>query len=350
MKKFLKILLAVLLIVILVAAAFLIWLSVSEYKPEPVEPARIQNGLEEKQISLGKEINVLSWNIGYGGLGKGADCFMDGGKDVNPDSKETVEKYLTGIGDYINEENPDLLMLQETDYSSARSFDINETALFDRGNNAYAPNFLCEFVPYPLPPIGRVDSGLFTTTEYQIDEANRIALPCPFTWPVRTANLKRCLLASYLPIENSDKKLVLVNLHLEAYDDGEGKIAQTKMLREFIEKEYKKGNYVIAGGDFNQTFPGSMETYPIVHKDYWVPGVLENSFLPEGWEFTYDVTNPTCRLLNHPYYEKDKEHTQHYVLDGFILSPNVQINSVESVNLHFENSDHNPVKINVTLK
>jgi len=45
---------------------------------------------------------------------------------------------------------------------------------------------------------------------------------------------------------------VLVNLHLEAYDSGEGKIAQTKLLVEFLEQEYAKGNYVIAGGDFNQ--------------------------------------------------------------------------------------------------
>lgn len=55
---------------------------------------------------------------------------------------------------------------------------------------------------------------------------------------------------------------MLVNLHLEAYDDGEGKIAQTKQLREFIQSEYEKGNYVIAGGDLNQVFPGSLERLP----------------------------------------------------------------------------------------
>ena len=54
----------------------------------------------------------------------------------------------------------------------------------------------------------------------------------------------------------SDREPVLVNLHLEAYDDGEGKIAQTNQLRDYIEDEYAKGNYVIAGGDFNQVFPG----------------------------------------------------------------------------------------------
>ena len=52
----------------------------------------------------------------------------------------------------------------------------------------------------------------------------------------------------------SDKELVIVNVHLEAYDSGEGKEAQTKMLAELLKKEQEAGNYVIAGGDFNQAF------------------------------------------------------------------------------------------------
>lgn len=39
-----------------------------------------------------------------------------------------------------------------------------------------------------------------------------------------------------------------------AYDDGEGKLAQTKMLSDLLQKEVEKGNYVIAAGDFNQSF------------------------------------------------------------------------------------------------
>ena len=66
------------------------------------------------------------------------------------------------------------------------------------------------------------------------------------------ANLKRCLLVSYVPLEGSDKQLVLVNLHLEAYDDGEGKAAQTEMLMDFLTGEYEKGNYIIAGEDVHE--------------------------------------------------------------------------------------------------
>ena len=165
----------------------------------------------------------------------------------------------------------------------------------------------------------------------------------------RTANLKRCLLVSRLPVEGSDKQLVLVNLHLEAYDSGEGKIAQTNQLREFIQSEYEKGNYVIAGGDFNQVFPGSLEVYPNTHPELWAVGTLDDSLLPEGWQFVYDLSSPTCRLLNQPYDPADTVNTQYYVIDGFIVSPNVTLNSVESVDLGFENSDHNPVSLTFTF-
>ena len=201
-------------------------------------------------------------------------------------------------------------------------------------------------------PIGKVNSGLLSISRYQVAEAERISLPCPFTWPLRIANLKRCLLVTYLPIEGSDQKLVLVNLHLEAYDSGEGKIAQTKQLREFIQSEYQKGNYVIAGGDFNQVFPRSLDHYPNTHPELWTPGTLDYDMLPEepGWQLVSDLSSPTCRLLNQPYDPGDTLNTQYYVIDGFIISPNIQLDLVETLNAGFENSDHNPVRLQVTLR
>lgn len=177
------------------------------------------------------------------------------------------------------------------------------------------------------------------------EDAQRIALPCPFSWPVRAANLKRCLLVSRHPVAGSDRELVIVNLHLEAYDDGEGKIAQTKLLMQLLQEEYEKGNYVIAGGDFNQTFPGGLDAFPIEDAEKWTPGVLSEADLPEGWRFAYDTAAATCRLLDQPY----NENCQKYVIDGFILSPNVQMEQVETVDLEFAFSDHNPVKLEITL-
>ncbi len=351
MKKLLNIILIILLAVLIAAAGLVIWLSIAEYRPRAIEPVPVTGSPEQQELKLDEGLKILCWNIGYGGLGKDSDFFMDGGENVKAADEATVKKYLAGIKDTVEGVGADLIMLQELDTDSTRSYRIDQQTYFSGNSAGYAMNYACPFVPFPLPPIGRVYSGLYTTTTgYGIDRAERHALPCPFIWPVSTANLKRCLLVSYLPVEGSDKQLVLVNLHLEAYDSGEGKIAQTKQLREFILAEYEKGNFVIAGGDFNQVFPGSTELYPNSHPELWSPGTLDEGLLPEGWTLAYDMSVPTCRLLNQPYNPEDTAGTQHYVIDGFILSPNVELKSVETMDEGFENSDHNPVLLEAVLK
>ncbi|MGN1018379.1 MAG: hypothetical protein ACI4PB_06170, partial [Oscillospiraceae bacterium] len=107
---------------------------------------------------------------------------------------------------------------------------------------------------------------------------------------------------------------------------------------------------IIAGGDFNQIFPGGLDKYPNEHADLWEPGIIPEDIVPEGWTLAYDLDTPTCRLLNQAYDADDTENTQYYVIDGFILSPNVQLNTVKTLDEGFTYSDHNPVKLNVTLK
>ena len=352
-KKLLKTVLIILGIILLCAAAFILWLSVTEFKPGDVSDVKIEANSEVSGLTpfLDEEFSVISWNIGYAGLGKDSDFFMDGGENVSSADQDTVNASLLGIYKalYSDADPATVFMLQEVDQNSTRTYGKNEVDALGINNSAYALNYSCKFVPYPVPPIGRVNSGLLTTTIYDIDSAERISLPCPFKWPVSVANLKRCLLVSYLPISGTDSKLVIVNLHLEAYDDGEGKIAQTKQLREFIQSEYEKGNYVIAGGDFNQIFPGGLDKYPNTHTENWEPGQISDDIMPEGWTLAYDLETPSCRLLNQPYDASDTENTQYYVIDGFILSPNVELVSVKTLDEGFEYSDHNPVKLQVKL-
>ena len=348
MKKFLKILLILVLIVILAAGGLFGWLTLTEYKPEPTENITVERSGKSGEIPVNVGMTLLSWNIGYAGLGKESDFFMDGGKNTQAADTDKVREYLSGIAATVSKHAPDLVLMQEVDADSKRSYRIDERAFLAEGmkNTAFALNYSCPFVPIPWPPIGRVNSGLLTMTRnLEVASAERRALPCPFTWPTRIANLKRCLLVTYLPVGNSDKQLVLINLHLEAYDDGAGKIAQTNELRQFMLSEYEKGNFVIAGGDFNQTFPGGLQAYPNTHEDLWNVGVLDENVMPEGWTLAYDLSVPTCRLLNQPYDPSDREGTQHYVIDGFILSPNVYSVLVETLDEGFQNSDHNPVRL-----
>ena len=350
MKKILKFILWLILIVLLIGVIFIGFLTATEYKPEDVEDIEIRGEGRGHNVPVDESIKVISWNTGYFALGKDSDFVMDGGGNAPAADRDTVNRYLTGIEKTLaDNSDATIYMLQEVDINSSRSFSIDPRDELSLGQNAHALNYSCPFVPFPWPPMGKVNSGVFTTSSYDITSAERISLPCPFSWPLRTANLKRCILASYMSVAGSDKQLVIVNLHLEAYDSGEGKIAQTRQLCEFIQSEYEKGNYVIAGGDFNQVFPGGLDSYPNNHPENWIPGVLDNDGIPTGWTYAYDLNVPSCRLLNEPYDPTDTENTQYYVIDGFILSPNVELESVDNLDMRFENSDHNPVKLSVKL-
>ncbi len=332
------------------AALFVLYLTVTEYRPEERTLAAVSDTAPGQAFS-GPQVRIMSWNTGYAGLGSQADFFMDGGTMVNPPSQEDVLHNMEAIARHLRETPADFYLMQELDRSSSRTDRVDQAAYYEEQTGlpwAYGPNYRCFFVPYPWPPLGGMDSGVATFSSYEpAKDPIRVSLPCPFSWPERIANMKRCVLVNTYDLEGTQKKLVVVNLHLEAYDDGEGKIAQTRKLFELLEGEYEKGNYVIAGGDFNQTLPGSLERYPYQGGDLWQPGTLEQDILPEGWQFAYDPSVPTCRSLDRPY-DGSQAH-QFYVLDGFLLSPNVQPILVETQDLGFVNSDHNPVILEARL-
>ena len=340
----------------LLVLLFFLFLTIVEYRPKPVEDVAFTSGKE--MLIPGKTYSIMSWNIGYAGLGKDEDFFMDGGKKIQPKSKAVVEDYFKGIRETIGSYPADINFVQEIDIKSRRTWSINEYEIMKNylgKGSAFAYNYKCIFVPIPFPPMGRVGSGVATYTNFETVDAKRHALPVLFKWPVRIANLKRCMLITRIPVyENggdSGRELVLANFHLEAFDNGEGKIAQTKALKEFIDSEYAKGNYVIAGGDFNQKFPGS-ETYGPVWLDGWLPGQLDANMLGDGWQFVYDDSKPTCRSNQKPYNDADAaaHNWQYHVIDGFIISPNIKKLSMNVIDKDFQNSDHNPVFMTFELK
>lgn len=326
----------------------LIWLTIREYRPEAEETLAVPSGTETP--APGSSLEILTFNTGYAGLDKTQDFFMDGGSQVQPDSRQEVEENLQGIAGILKEQPADVYFLQEVDLDSKRSYRIDQQAYYQENLDlpgVFACNFKCDFIPYPLPPIGKVESGILTMTDLAVSSASRISLPESFSWPVKTCNLKRCMLETRIPLTGTDRELVLINFHLEAYDSGEGKIRQSQMLAEKLQKEYEAGNYVIAGGDFNQTFEG-IDKYPLKDTDNWAPGVIGEDSLPEHFSFAVDDSYPTCRLLNEPY-SGSFDTAQVYVLDGFLVSDNIKVNQVSVINTDFAYTDHQPVRLEVRL-
>lgn len=331
----------------------LIFASATTLKVKDLEEMEIKGNVTN-QIDTSNAINLLTWNTGYGALDEREDCYWDGGKGSIGESKEVVLENISAMKNKINEVNPDIFFVQELDVDSKRSFYVDELASFeemfknDTYENSFARNFKAGYVPLPLYNMtGKVDAGIATFSKYDMTSSTRVQLPIPFKWPMELFNLKRCLLVNRLPIKDSDKELVLVNLHLEAYSDSEGKAKQLAMLMDLMQEEYDRGNYVIAGGDFNQTFSTvDLTKYP--KRDEWDCPVIDATNYP-SFTFKMDDTHPTCRSLKTSYVNVDKDTFQYYMIDGFILSNNVTINSLETLDLGFKNTDHNPVSMSINL-
>ena len=354
LKKILIWIVSIIGAIILCVALFFGWLTIVEYRPDDIESVEINGDHIDGEITPDSVYSILTWNVGYGALGDNADFFMDGGSMVTTADKERVNTNLKAMSTEMIACNPDFIFLQEVDVKSKRSYKIDEAAYFaDKLNenrsyqSAFAYNFKVKFIPYPIPPIGMVNGGIMTLSSYPIDDASRIKLPSPFTWPVRLGNLKRCLLVTRIPA--GDKELVLINAHLEAYDSGTGKEEQTKLLRNVIDEEIKKGNYVIAGGDFNQTFTNiDTSAYPY-YEGMWACGKIEADAF-DNVSLIMDNRVPTCRSLDKAYADANKDTFQYYMIDGFIVSDNIEILSCDTINYGFKNTDHNPVLMQFKLK
>ena len=202
-KKIFRFLLSAVLLIVLLFAAILEYLTLTEYKPEPGEMAAVDHGNWDL-LKEGDTLKILTWNCGYGALGDNADFFMDGGRGVMTADRERVQSNLDGILEASAQMDPDVILYQEIDTNAARSHFIDEEITMINGllkedelrySSAYADNLNVRFIPFPIPPIGRVKSGIMSFTGAFTSSAERIQLPCPFKWPVRLANFKRCLLS-----------------------------------------------------------------------------------------------------------------------------------------------------------
>ncbi|MGI6392138.1 MAG: endonuclease/exonuclease/phosphatase family protein [Candidatus Izemoplasmatales bacterium] len=368
MKRIAKILMLLILTAISFVIVFILVLQIFEYRPDPLVQLEITDNLTDESqnhLKLDTTYKILSFNVGYASLSQTEDFVMDGGAKARMDTKSEVEANIDGIKQILEDSEADIYLLQEVDEDSARSYHINQYSAFKDAlgmPSSYGYNYRCLFVPFPLDfshMMGEVNSGIASFTSFRVNSAIRHQLPGSFAWPVNLANLKRCLVVSKLPIADSSKYLVIINAHLSAYDDGSMRLKEMAYLQEVMQAETKAGNYVIVGGDFNQTFPqalidGENETnhylYPLKNPEYWEAFPMNADwFLENGFTFGVDVSTPTCRLLHQPYDTDNHENNQYYVIDGFIVSDNIDILGVETLDLDFLYSDHNPVMMEIKL-
>ncbi|MDR0269273.1 endonuclease/exonuclease/phosphatase family protein [Paenibacillus sp.] len=351
-KKILWALGSIILAAVLLFGGFLLYVTVTDYKPKPTELVAVTNN-PENILKQASPFIVTTFNIGYAGLDETEDFFMDGGTHSRSYSKINTLLNLNGIGDFLSSTHSDMIFIQEVDVKSSRSYDVNEVGalqnLLPDYSFSYADNYKVPWVPVPLlHPMGHVQSGIMTFSKFKSTAATRFDLPGKESWPRQQFDLDRAFIENRIPVDNG-KELVLVNLHLSAFDKG-GSIRkqQLQFLGEYIEKEMEKGNYLILGGDWNHSLPGTDPKAFKTTQDWpeWLQPFPEN-FKPEGFQWAVDKNTPSVRTVDVPYQEGVNFRA---VIDGFLVSPNVEIVKVQGHDLKHKFSDHNPVTAEFRLK
>ena len=350
--KILKKILKYLLILIIASAigfiGLIVYAVITDYKPKEQEiiPLSREPSLLKDSIS----ITLLTWNIGYAGLDKEMDFFYDGGTKVFTPKANCINNLLE-IQKFLKQNNSaDFIFIQEIDRHSKRSYYLNEYDSLIKTLKGYSPffakNYDVFFVPVPpATPMGKVLSGIATFSRYNPSSSVRYSFPGTYGFPKQLFMLDRCFLVNRYKILNG-KELVVINTHNEAFDPGQIRKAQMAYLRDFLLNEYNNGNYVIAGGDWNQCPPDFKPAFQknLVNTSQMV---MPSDFLPPEWKCVYDSKIPSNRTVIAAY---DPGTTTTTVIDAFLLSPNIETDFVKCIQLDFENSDHNPVVIRVKLK
>ena len=123
------ILLYVLAAVVAIFLVFLLTAVITDYRPTEREVLQDRSGLSSGAAeALPDSLSILCWNIGYGGLGDDMDFFYDGGTQVRTSRERTLAN-IDGIIEEIRRHSPDIILLQEVDECSRRTYRINEVEM-----------------------------------------------------------------------------------------------------------------------------------------------------------------------------------------------------------------------------
>lgn len=346
----LKSFLLILAVIALYVAGILIINTILDVRPTD-SPLTI-SGPSAIPVDTSKKVySFVSWNIGYGGMGQEADFFYDGGSMVRP-ATEYADACFNGIMDMIRSFNdPDILLLQEVDQHSKRSYYRNQyteiAQILPDYANVFAPNYDAFFVPLPLlNPLGKVFSGLATFSKYTLTTANMYAFSGNYPWPKKLFMPDRCFSVAGFALP-SGKKLHVLNIHNSAFDDGRLRREQVATIFRMMDDLYLQGDYVVAGGDWNVNPPG-------FNGDYFASGDpafrvdLDAGIFDEyhKWQFAYEPGIPTNRDVSSAYRHGSTPTT---IIDFFVCSPNIKILSINTLSGEFAHSDHQPVNVRFAL-
>ena len=137
MKKWVKIVLCVLLALLLLAGGYVAYVFIDYHRIGDQMLTPVQSTDAARSVDTNTAYTVVSWNIGFGAYEDDYGFFMDGGTESRAWSKERLTANMDAIAGYLKQQNADFCLLQEVDIGSTRTYHVDEreplyAALFNK--------------------------------------------------------------------------------------------------------------------------------------------------------------------------------------------------------------------------
>jgi len=250
--------------VIILVGGLLVLVGTITFHPANVEDEAIVCAEDAPVLQAGQSLKVLTYNVQYM-AGKNYVFFYDLPDNTGPDKRPSAADITTIVQEVariIQDEDPDVILLQELDDGSARTDYEDQLARLlallaaDYKCHTSAYYWKAVFVPHPRI-MGAIGHKLSIISKYRINQATRYQLPLAPADPLtQQFGPKRAILEARLPIDNG-QDFALLTTHLEVANRGpEVMQQQVAKVIQRLEALNQADTPWLIGGDFNLLPPG----------------------------------------------------------------------------------------------
>lgn len=298
----------------------------------------------QPKFQTNNKIIILTWNIAY------AHGFGSEGKRYIPHNAKEMSNRIKRIGDIIRNSRADVVLLQEIDFDSHRSHNVDQLRKLSRITGlryaARAVTWKAGYVPFPYwPPnhhFGAMCSGGAVLSRYPIT-INHVTLhpkPKKNPWWYNAFSLFRY--TQEVKIHWGKKIIWVINNHLESFNQI-NRVKQANALVEIVGNYTNFAGMVIVGGDMNTIPPEATvhHGYPDGTGDDY-RGDTTMYILRSMSRFKEVVKKESCRK-NESAFFTFPAHAPNRRLDYLFVPKNVLVKDVRMISTG-DLSDHLPVR------
>lgn len=326
MKRLIRFLSILLVVFILLFAIFFIWASSPTLDEK--EYTKLTTNAYPAEENNDSIYSIITYNIGYLS-GMTNNRAIEKPRKLFDDNLERVINETKKV-------NPDIIAFQEIDYKSSRSYEVNqESEIAKLGYNYVARgiNWDERYVPFPYwPPsmhFGKMVSGQSIISKYPLKDYKRIVLDRVLNSPFYRDALYLERLAQVTKVILEGKEVMLINVHLEAFD-APTRRRQFRFVVDNLFYKFKDKYPTILLGDFNSE---ARNKEGVVQELFSMSEIGNAGFDKENPANTFD-TRKLIQRIDYIFYTKK---TIEYI-DGRVLNEFGQA------------SDHLPVMMRFKLK